>query len=99
MLLTISSTKAKSPPSCTSDKMFADRFSGFFVGKTETIRNGFTLESVSLSSISNDASQESECAPHLVEFEPTTDDEVLKILMGSPTKSCELDPLQPTWVL
>ena len=92
--------KSKEPvlPSCISDEILADRFSGFFVGRIETILNDFTADNVTLSSISNDVSQGPECAPHLVEFEPATDSEVLKILRGSPTKSYELDPLQ-TWVL
>ena len=35
---------------------------------------------------------------HLIHFTPASQDEVRKVIMKSPVKSCELDPV-PTWIL
>ena len=86
--------KSKEPvlPTSTSDQTLANRFCEYFVGKIDQIRSEFD----SHCQVTED--NVSECVTHLTDFEPTTNEEVLKTLMKAPTKSCELDPL-PTWVV
>ena len=88
--------KSKEPvlPSCICDRLLANSFSAYFDGKIEKIRTGFNDKCL-LSYNVFDAPQP---IVRLTEFKPTTCDEVLKILMKSPTNSGELDPL-PTWVI
>ena len=86
--------KSKEPvlyflPTSTSDQTLANRFCECFVGKIDQIRSDFD------SHCEETEDNVSECVTHLIDFEPTTNEEVLKtlMLMKAPTKSCELDPL------
>ena len=83
-------------PDARSDLALANSFSAFFVGKIDKIRQGFDMTNSNVTS-----SQTAAYNPILVNmesFEPTTEDEVKKVLMKAPTKSCELDPI-PTWLI
>ena len=86
--------KNKEPvlPSSSSDLILANEFSDYFVGKIENIRSSFSKHC----EMPNDDS--SVHVTRISEFEPATEEEVRKILMKSPSSSCELDPL-PTWLI
>ena len=46
----------------------------------------------------NDAGQVFQNVPALGEFLPASNEEILKLILSSPAKSCSLDPI-PTWIL
>jgi hypothetical protein len=79
------------PPSLpTTTSHTPDAFAEFFKTKIDNIR-------------SNTASAPPPIIDHrdvtpLTEFEPVTDDEMLKLLQKSPAKHCSLDPV-PTWLV
>jgi len=70
----------------------ADAFSDFFVCKIRKIRQGFPETDCS------HPPEKSLTSERLSDFCPVTENEVQKIIMRSPTKSCSLDPW-PTWLL
>ena len=78
-------------PKSSSDVSLANRFSEYFVQKIQTIRNSFPTTGGydSPDILTND---------RLDSFSLTTDDEIRKIIMRSPSRSCSLDPL-PTWLV
>ena len=79
-------------PSCQNLQELAERFSQFFEDKILKLRN--ELDSSSLGQ-----SFEEQTTTHcLEEFQPTTSEEIVKVLTESPNKSCELDKV-PTWML
>jgi len=80
----------KALPPHTDPKQLAETFSVFFVSKIKKIRD--TFEPTQL--IENEAFT----GIKLLNFEPTTEEEVTKIIMSSATKSSPLDPM-PTWLL
>ena len=78
-------------PSSSSEHNLVNRFSEYFVGKIDNIRSNFSK----YSDFSEDSNPH---ASHITEFEPATNEEVMKVVMKSPSSSCELDPL-PTWLV
>ncbi|XP_072036965.1 uncharacterized protein [Amphiura filiformis] len=78
-------------PKSSSDEALANRFSDYFIKKIKTIRDLFppTVTSTCIDVSTNI------CLDH---FTLTTEDEVRKIIMNSPSKSCSLDPV-PTWIV
>ena len=75
-------------PNHVSIKFLCDSFSTHFKDKISLIRSAFpdhTLNTVNVDSPRVNSL--------LVSFEPATADEVKKIIMSSPIKSCDLDPL------
>jgi DNA-directed RNA polymerase subunit F len=75
----------------------ANRFSEYFDEKIRTLRT--SLESYDADAESPPSPIENEtCLQKLASFEPTTEDEVRKIIMHAATKTCSLDPI-PTWLL
>ena len=86
--------KRKEPvlPSTSSEHDLANKFSDYFVGKIETIRSSFNEHCELPIDDSIDH------VTRITEFDAATDEEVKKILMKSPSSSCELDPL-PTWLV
>ena len=78
-------------PQCSDDKTLADSFSSFFTDKILKIRASFTNQTTY--SLSPDRPP-----PKLNTFVPATTDEVLEIILSSPTKSCMLDPM-PTFLV
>ena len=88
--------KPKTPvlPSAHSDQDLANAFSHFFVTKIENIRRSFPTVSAILSQ--TQPHKDPHC--RLSVFEPTCVTEIKKLIMKSPSKSCELDPV-PTLLM
>jgi exonuclease III len=85
-------------PSSFSDEDLANKFSDFFISKITTIRERIDADNSPVSeSVVMSADVRFEGQP-LTQLEPSTQDEVRNIIMKSPSKSCELDPL-PTNLL
>ena len=86
-------------PSPHDEKALADKFCEFFVGKICTIRDNLAATNNSSSDNCDTmrADIEFEGEP-LTSFSPVSSDELRKIILAAPTKSCELDPL-PTKLL
>ena len=80
-------------PNHVSTKSLCDSFSSHFNDKISIIRSAFPDHT--LSTVNVDSPRVNSL---LVSFEPATVDEVRKIIMSSPNKSCDLDPL-PTVLL
>ena len=82
-------------PESESPRALAESFSEFFTDKIAKIRE-------SLVTTQDDHSDAEIALPSnvnsLSSFPPATEDEVRRIVMKSPNKSCELDPI-PTWLL
>ena len=78
-------------PPHQSEKSLANKFASFFHKKIKRIRDMFTASSATVISPM--------CTPpNLPSFNEVSEDEVLKIIKNSPTKSCLLDPV-PTFLL
>ena len=86
------------PSGKASDELAQD-FNDFFINKVKGIRTDISEHALSHanSKQSNDNNPTAETCS-LTHFRPTTEEEVEKIIMQSPNKSCELDPI-PTWLL
>jgi len=86
------------PSGKASDELAQD-FNDFFINKVKGIRKDISEHALSHanSKQSNDNNPTAETCS-LTHFRPTTEEEVEKIIMQSPNKSCELDPI-PTWLL
>jgi hypothetical protein len=80
----------KPPPLPTSSSHTPDMFANFNKSKVDTIR--------SKTSAAPPPKIEYRSIPPMKEFDPVTDDEILKILHTSPAKHCSLDPV-PTWLV
>ena len=86
-------------PSHQSEFELSNRFGNFFLGKIETIRTNLCL-------VNESSAYENEEFKYDLKFEgqpltfftPASVQEVRKIILKAPTKSCELDPL-PTKIL
>ena len=84
-------------PAHDSSKDLADKFCTFFTEKITSIRS--QLDSITLTDRHTILSPiTSSLGEDLSKFTLMTDEEILKIIKNSPTKSCSLDPL-PTWLL
>ena len=83
---------AKMLPSINPPWLLADRFVEFFTEKNEKIRSTFPT-SLKSQHISPDSP-----SPVLSTFSTLTKDQVTKIIMKSPSKSCSLDP-RPTFLV
>ena len=81
-------------PSCKSPTELADRFANYFEEKIDTFRND--IDSVEPPVLSVNMGET--CCSSFVEFRELTPEEVSKLIMDSPTKSCALDCF-PTWLL
>ena len=82
-------------PQCETPKALANKFSEFFTQKIVKIRHDIQSTPVHNTLPTEESTT---IQSTLSEFVPATMEEVCKIIMGSPNKSCELDPL-PTWLL
>ncbi|KAK3082746.1 hypothetical protein FSP39_004177 [Pinctada imbricata] len=82
-------------PSCDDDHELANKFGIFFHDKVKKIRNESTSE---CNGEQNLASNLSVDKGFLTNFEGTTSDEVEKIIMRAPNKSCILDPIPTCFV-
>jgi len=88
-------SEAKLPTSESLDDL-TNNFADFFMDKIVKIRED--LQKSQPQDKSQYFSEETTCQSSLSHFTPTTDDEVLRIIQGSPNKWCDLDPL-PTPLL
>ena len=79
-------------PTRKSDRELADKFSNYFYEKIQNIR-GLFGPSPDHSSVALEASLHP-----LSVFEPASEDEIKAVIMKSPSKSCELDPV-PTFII
>ena len=75
-----------------SDRELADKFSNYFNEKSQNIR-GLFGPSPDHSSVALEASLHP-----LSVFEPASEDEIKAVIVKSPSKSCELDPV-PTFII
>ena len=80
-------------PSHKSQRDLANTFNRFFISKIENIRAASTNDATSQSCLCPNVD-----VPVLEFFHPTTEDEIRKLVMSSPSKHCNLDPI-PTWIL
>jgi hypothetical protein len=84
-------------PSHSSLEELTERFRIFFTSKIEKIREKLdTAATPSYHVLPSPAN--CHAAPELTHFAPLTLEEITKIIMKSPTKSCSIDPW-PTWLL
>ena len=84
-------------PAHDSSKDLAYKFCTFFTEKITSIRS--QLDSINLTDRHTILSPiTSSLGEGLSKFTLMTDEEILKIIKNSPTKTCRLDPL-PTWLL
>ena len=82
-------------PSHDSPGELANRFAEFFSSKIQKIHDGLCELKADTSSEPPDSVQSSVTLSY---FEPATEEEISKLIMSVPPKSCSLDPL-PTWLL
>jgi len=84
--------------SCSSDEHLANKFNEFFMRKITTIRDDIDdHKSPITEAVVMRADIKFDGQP-LTKLAPATQDEVRDIIIKSPSKSCELDPL-PTYLL
>jgi len=79
-------------PHLTSAELLGDKFSNYFIRKTTIIRNKI------ISDTPNTTGDIIFNGNMLKIFRPTSEVEVNEIIIKSPNKSCDLDPL-PIWIL
>ena len=84
-------------PSCDSDLELADKFNDFFASKVTKLRDNLP-NAVPENNQSNDSASDTTIIHELTELRPATEEEVEKVVKGSKTKSCSLDPI-PTQLL
>ena len=86
-------TQSSSIPAFLDIKSLSESFSKFFIDKIEKIRMNFTND------VHNTPVIESPTVKsRTTRFEPATADEVRKLIINSPSKTCDLDPI-PTELL
>ena len=71
-------------PHHTDSATLANRFSAFFHDKIQTIKANIMIDH--------------QAGPRLVVFQPITTIEVHKLILSTPNKSCDLDPIPKTLV-
>jgi len=85
--------KNESPLPSGSDKDIATMFSDYFIEKIDKIRDSIPSDNIDLNIPPPTAVTSS-----LIEFQSVSEQEVTKIIMSSPSKSCDLDPLPTSLV-
>jgi len=86
-------------PSSTSSQQLAQDFSNFFINKVEGIRSDIIEQNLlSTSESTEDRIPDTSVVTTLTDFVPVSDQTIKRIILKSPNKSCELDPI-PTWLL
>ena len=84
-------------PSCDSVEELTDSFNNFFISKIIRILEALDSSNMNTHYSSNQSSNQI-CDSLLNVFTPASQDEVPKLILSSPSKSCDLDSL-PTWML
>jgi len=89
-------------PSYTSTAELANRFAEYFTNKIVKIRTELEKDIKSHAEnqveTTEDSKGKQKIISELTSFEPATENEILKLIKESPTKSCSQDPI-PTWLL
>ena len=87
--------RAQSPslPAFSDIKSFSKSFSKYFMDKIEKIHMNFTNDIHNMPDIKSPTVKS-----RMTSFEPATADELRKIIINSPSKTCDLDPI-PTELL
>ena len=86
-------------PTSASDPELAEQFSCYFESKVVNIRNDLHPDDVSQNlptAYTDPAGPSSES--RLNNFSPVSEEEVKRLILQSPNKSCNMDPL-PTWLI
>ena len=84
----------RSLPSHDSEEELAERFADYVEQKINTIRSD--IDSCEPPTLSVAAAET--CSSSFTQFEVLSEEDVRKIILASPTKSCPLDAF-PTWLL
>jgi hypothetical protein len=84
-------------PSCDADLELANKFNDFFASKVTKLRDNLP-NAVPENNQSKDSASDITIIHELTELRPATEEEVEKVVKGSKTKSCSLDPI-PTQLL
>ena len=84
-------------PSHNSLEQLSHKFNDFFVSKIVKIRNALDSDPTLDDDTSTTANDQG-LTSHLDVFSPASEEEIYKIIKGSPSKSCDLDPI-PTSLL
>ncbi|XP_060554994.1 uncharacterized protein LOC132715902 [Ruditapes philippinarum] len=79
-------------------RKLAQDFSDFFENKIEKIRSDIASKNECNTTNESNSTQIQKPKETFSEFEVITEEQVLKLISKSSTKSCELDPI-PTWLL
>ncbi len=79
-------------PDGASNQSLADKFADFFVDKITRIRDAFPVSSAP------NIPPPHQSVPKFCSFAPVSEDDVRKVIMSSPTKSCSLDSF-PTFLV
>ena len=92
--------KVSSLPSHTSVEELANRFADFFTDKIVKIRRVLGSDVFTQDTPDSNIETPSNTSkpPELSSFEPASQEEILKLIKESASKSCSLDPI-PTWLL
>jgi hypothetical protein len=86
-------------PTSDSDTELSNRFSDFFLGEIQTIRENLQKTNETNDKVVNVLRADVKfTGQHLTRLAPASSDEIKKLLVKSPSKSCELDPM-PTYLL
>ncbi|CAC5397331.1 unnamed protein product [Mytilus coruscus] len=95
----LGNTNAVILPSHHSEIELSNRFGNFFLGKIEIIRTNLCLVTESSGNDNQEFKHDLKFEGHpLTDCTPASAEEVRKIILKAPTKSCELHPL-PTKIL
>lgn len=81
-------------PECTSIAELANSFGSFFVDKISVIRSSFAAAT----HLSNQDTAPQPNASTINVFSPASEEEIRRLIMAAPNKSCDLDPI-PTCLL
>ena len=90
-------SKVSLPTGKTAQELSQD-FSDFFIDKVEKIRSQITSQNQANVTQTDENQNHQEINNRLIEFTPASEEEIKKLVIHSPNKSCELDPI-PTWLL
>jgi hypothetical protein len=85
-------------PSHDSSQELAEKFSHYFKTKIGTIREELDNADAPHSTPSQHSVQQCDNIQELCSFDLATPDEIRKLILASPNKSCDLDPV-PTWLV
>lgn len=94
----LSRQKVDTLPSHRSAEELANQFADFFEDKIIKIRENLEISRASNSSQADEKQEPPKVTKLLSNFEPASEEEVLKLIRQSASKSCPLDPI-PTWLL